>query len=105
MIALPAIAFLLFFLILRKKGVDAPRSFLAAATFCGTSVVLITESLSVPRLVTRGGAAISWLIICVICLAVNLKIERSASVLPFRPENDVAPEGDRLDGITKGLLY
>jgi hypothetical protein len=107
MIALPAIAFLLFFLILRKRGVDPRRSFLAAATFCGASVVLITESLSVPRLVTRGGVAISWLVISAIGLMVYLKIERSAIGLPSRPQTEVAPEGegDGLDRMTKALLY
>jgi hypothetical protein len=105
MLAVPAIAFLLFFLILRKRGIDARRAFLAAATFCGTSVVLITEFLSVWRLVTRGGVAICWLAISVICLVVNLKIERSASGLPSHPQNDVAPEDDDLDRMTKGLLY
>ena len=63
MIILPVIAFVLFYLTLRQKGIDARRAFLAAATFCGTSVVLISEWLSVPRLVKRGGVAIAWMIV------------------------------------------
>jgi hypothetical protein len=104
MIILPVIAFLLFFLILRKKGIDTRRAFLAAATFCGTSVVLITEVLSVPRLLTRGGVAICWLILSVICLIVYLKVKRSDSPPP-RPTDEANPAGNGLDRTTKGLLY
>ena len=104
MIALPAIAFLLFFLILRKKGTGKRRAFLAAATFCSTSVVLITEFLSVPRLVTRGGVAICWLAISVVCLIVYLRLERSAFGSPPHQRNDVDSVDESLDWTTKALL-
>ncbi|MEQ1353557.1 MAG: hypothetical protein ABLT11_06035, partial [Candidatus Acidiferrum sp.] len=104
MIILPVIAFVLFYLTLRQKGIDARRAILAATTFCGTCVVLITELLSVPRLVTRGGVAISWLIVCAIGLAVYLKVERSANTLPMPSRDDVERGTDGLDRITIGLL-
>lgn len=104
MIALPAIAFLLFFVVLRKKGIYWRRAFLAAATFCGSSVVLITEFLSVPRLVTRGGVAICWLAISVVCLIVYLKLERSTIGSPSHPRSDIDSAEDGLDRTTKILL-
>lgn len=104
MIILPVIAFVLFYLTLRQKSIDARRAFLAAATFCGTSVVLITELLSVPRLVTRGGVATSWLIVCAIGLAVYLKVERSANSLPAPSRDDIERVKGGLDRITIGLL-
>ena len=70
MIVLPVIAFLLLFLILKKNGTSLRKAFLAAATLFGTSLVLMTEMLSIPRLVTRGGVAISWLVLSVVCLIV-----------------------------------
>jgi len=59
MTILPVAAFVLMLLILKKKDIGGRRGFLAATTFWGTSVVLITELLSVPRLVTRGGGLLS----------------------------------------------
>jgi hypothetical protein len=105
MIAVPAIAFLLFFLILRKRGIDARRAFLAAATFCGTSVVLITEFLSVWRLVTRGGVAICWLAISVVCLVVYLKVKQSTSGSPSQQRDNIDSADDALDRTAKSLLY
>jgi hypothetical protein len=92
MTILPVAAFVLMLLILKKKGIGGRRGFLAATTFWGTSVVLITELLSVPRLVTRGGVAIAWLAICVVCLIVYSKLEPGAIALPSeqRSSSDVA---------------
>jgi 4-amino-4-deoxy-L-arabinose transferase-like glycosyltransferase len=103
MIVIPAIAFLLFFLIQRKKGIGTRRALLAAATFFGTGIVLITECLSVPRLVTRGGVAISWLLVILISLVVYWKLPGPAIDLPWRPTDD--PPEEKLDGITKALVY
>jgi hypothetical protein len=107
MIALPAIAFLLFFLVLRKKRICGRRAFLAAATFCGTSVVLITELLSIPRLLTRGGVAIAWLVLDAACLIVYLRLERSSMEPPAGREADSVAEDDRenLDSGTRLLLF
>lgn len=102
MIVIPVFAFLLFYLIFRKKGIDQRRAFLAAATFFGTSIVVITELLSVPRLVTRGGVAVSWLLVCAICVLVYRKVEPPAIDLPW--EGGEETEIERLDGVTKVLL-
>ena len=93
MTILPVAAFVLMLLILKKKDIGGRRGFLAATTFWGTSVVLITELLSVPRLVTRGGVAIAWLAICVVCLIVYSKLELGAIALPSeqRSSSDVTP--------------
>ncbi len=104
MIVLPAIAFLLLFLILKKNGTGLRKAFLAAATFFGTSLVLMTELLSIPRLVTRGGVAISWLVLDVVCLIVYLKLGRSPSSLPSRANSGAESGEDRLDWMTKALL-
>ncbi len=73
MIILPPVVLLLFFLILKKKGVDSRRAFLAGATFCGASLVLVTEILSIPRLVTRRGVAVSWLVLALVGAWVYIK--------------------------------
>jgi hypothetical protein len=104
MIALPPIAFLLFFLVLRKKGVYGRRACLAAATFCGSSVVLMTEILSIPAAVTRSGVAICWLAIDVACLVVYLKLERSANDSAPQPA-DVDAANEDLDRTSKILLF
>jgi len=65
LLLLPCIAFCLFFLILQAKGLDWRRACLTAALFCGTCVVLITETLSLPRLLYRGPVATFWFAVCV----------------------------------------
>jgi len=84
MIGLPVIVFLLLFLILKKNGTGLRKAFLAAAILLGTSLVLMTELLSIPRLVTRGGVAISWLVMDVVCMIFYLKLGSSPSSLPSR---------------------
>ncbi|MGH9431370.1 MAG: hypothetical protein ACRD3T_07490 [Terriglobia bacterium] len=69
LLILPVAAFVLIYLILREKGIDWRRAVLAAAVFWGTCVVVITETLSVPRLITRDAVAIFWLAICIGCIA------------------------------------
>ena len=64
LLILPSTAFVLFFLILRKQGIEWRQASLTAAVFWGTCVVVITEGLSVPHFLTRGSVAISWLVIC-----------------------------------------
>lgn len=64
LLLLPCLAYFLFFRILREKGLDWRRACLTAALFCGTCVVLITEALSLPRLLSRGPVATVWLAVC-----------------------------------------
>ena len=104
MIVLPVITFLLLFLILKKGGTSLRKGFLAAATLFGASLVLMTEMLSLPRLVTRGSVAASWLILSVACLIVLLKLERSPNSLPSREHTDADSEDDHPDWMTKALL-
>lgn len=101
MIILPSLAFLLFFLILKTKRIDKRRAFLAAATFCGTSVVLITESLSVLRLVNRRGVAVFWLLIDLICLIIYSR-RSQFKVAPW-PERHI-DTGEVLQRTEKRLL-
>ncbi|MDP9146057.1 MAG: hypothetical protein M3N22_00225 [Acidobacteriota bacterium] len=106
MILLPPVAFLLFFLILRKKDVDGRRAFLAAATFCGTTLVVMTELLSIPRIFTRAGVALSWLVVCAVLLAIYFKYskgERPGTSLDASPASD-DPLREPLDRVTKALL-
>jgi hypothetical protein len=65
LLILPAAAFLFFFLVLRKHGLDWRRSALGAAVLWGACVALSTEALSLPRLLTRGPVAILWLAVCI----------------------------------------
>jgi hypothetical protein len=100
LIALPAVAFLCFFLILREMGFEWRRGVLAAAVFEGASVAAITEILSVPRLVTRGGVAVAWLIICAAGSLYLAMLKRRA---PHFSQPEKSSE-ERLDTVTKGLI-
>lgn len=104
MIVLPVVVFLLFYLVLRKTGIGERRSFLAAATFGGTSVVVITELLSVIGLVTRVGVAVSWLVIGIVVVVLYFKAERPSNGLePSRSPGDET-KASGLDGVAKALL-
>ena len=54
---------------------------------------------------TRGGVAICWLAISVVCLIVYLRLERSAFGSPPHQRNDVDSVDESLDWTTKALLY
>jgi hypothetical protein len=103
MLILPLVFLLFCFLILQKKGFGKRWAFLAATTFSGTSVVLITEILSVPRLVSRAGVAISWSILVALTLLIYLKIERAAVGPPLQQPSET--DSDPLDRVTETLLY
>lgn len=64
LLLLPCIAYWLLFRILRQKGLEWRRAALTAAVLCGTCVVLFTEALSLPRLLSRGPLALCWLALC-----------------------------------------
>ena len=63
MLVFPVAAFFIILKILRRS-LDWREALLATAVFFGACIVLITETLSVPRLIGRGPVAISWLAIC-----------------------------------------
>ena len=64
LLTFPLIAYLLFFMILRRAGVDRRWAVIAAAVFWGTSIALITEGLSLTRLLTRTSIASFWFAVC-----------------------------------------
>lgn len=97
---LPAAAFLLLFLIFREKKMDWRSAVLAAAVFCGTAVVLITETLSLPRLLSPAPVALSWLIICSLCFFYFYTLRRRRQPISARAQS--SEEG--LDRVTKALL-
>src|SRR5260370_2635216 len=99
---LPA-AFLSFFFILRSKGLHWRRATLAAATFWGTSVVVITEILSVLRLLTRAGVVISWLTVILIALVYLRTIRRKQGLSPEFPRS-ISRDLSALDPASKALL-
>jgi len=101
LLILPVIAFVLFLQTLRDQGLDWRRGILAAAVFWGTSVVLVTETLSVPRLLTQRAVGLYWLIICIAAFfyrrIIRLRTrQRSTS-------KDCAPS-EHLDSTTAWLL-
>jgi len=100
LLILPIASFILFYLILREKGIDWRQAALAAAVFWGTCVVVITETLSAPRMLTRNAVAISWLGICVASL-VYLTVPRRCSPRPLPSEESSSAA---LDRATTGLL-
>jgi hypothetical protein len=99
-LVLPIAAFLLFCRILRKEYVDWRRALLGAAVFCGTSVVVITEALSVGQLLTRTAVAISWLAICVAeFLVLKFRKVRASQIV-----KSAESSAGTLDGAAKWML-
>ena len=97
---LPLTAWVLFFLILRKKEFDWRKDALTAAVFCGVCVAAITEILSLPRLIISAALSICWLIVCV---AVFLYL-RSARRKTSRDIPLGQPGGEKLDPTSRTLL-
>jgi hypothetical protein len=100
LLLLPCAAYCLFFLILRAKGLDWRRACLTAALFCGTCVVLITETLSLPRLLYRGPVATLWLVVCVAAFLYFKKLKRRTPEQKLVQDASIEP----LDRPTKTLL-
>lgn len=100
LLLLPCIAYCLLFRILREKGLEWRRAALTAAVLCGTCVVIFTEALSLPRLLTRGPLALCWLALCLAAFLYQKTLKgRSA-------ESSLAPNGSAhpFDGTTRILL-
>jgi hypothetical protein len=100
LLLLPVLAFIIFLLILRNKGVDWRRATLAAAIFCGTCVVAIIEITSAANLVAPAGVAISWSLICLGALIYYGLAKRRISPTPQSP----ASQRERMDRATQLLL-
>jgi 4-amino-4-deoxy-L-arabinose transferase-like glycosyltransferase len=61
---IPPIAFVFFYRALRARPRDWREAMLGAAALCGTSVVAITEILSLRLWLTRDGVTAAWLLVC-----------------------------------------
>ncbi|TLY32386.1 MAG: hypothetical protein E6K56_03345 [Ignavibacteria bacterium] len=102
MLLIPSLlAFALFFQVLRDRGLDWRRAMLAAAVVWATSVVGITEVLSVPRLLTRGAVAAFWLAICAATLLYHQRRKRRTQEPPL---SDTRSGRESLDAQSKWLL-
>ncbi|MBV8780117.1 MAG: glycosyltransferase family 39 protein [Phycisphaerae bacterium] len=70
-------------------------------TFLGSAVVLITEILSVPRWVSRGGVAIAWLVVCAAGL-IALSRTKDPDAIEYDPQ--IVGDREKLDLVTRALL-
>jgi hypothetical protein len=103
MLLLPPIAaFVLFYLILRETGTDWRSSVLGAAVFWGACLTGITEALSVPHYLTRGGVAVSWLAVCFTAAIILANLKRRVRYASIEVSADPAKAG--LDAVTWALL-
>jgi hypothetical protein len=100
LLLLPCIAYCLFYLILRKYGLDWRRACLTATAFCGTCMVVITESLSLPRLLYRGPVAMLWLAVCVASFLHFRRLRRRTQEQKIMQDSSAGA----LDRGTKNLL-
>jgi hypothetical protein len=103
---LPPATFLIFFLILRDKGLDCRRAVLAAAIFCGVGVAVITEIASAANLITRGGIAVPWSLTCLGALAYYglAKRKRLAELETLEAPEEQSSQRETLDRTTRLLL-
>jgi len=93
--ALPLAAYALLLRIFRLHGEGWRSSAIGAATCWGVLVVLITESLSVPRLITRPALAITWLAVILVGLGYAWRVRPSKGEARAIPEP--ASELEKLD--------
>src|SRR5271169_4491406 len=98
LLCLPVVAFIIFYLTLRRNGSDWRKGILAAAVLWGTSVAAINEVLSVPRLITRQNVAILWLTICIVGLLYLKVISKRVSPAPV----ELKALEEKLDRVTTG---
>jgi 4-amino-4-deoxy-L-arabinose transferase-like glycosyltransferase len=101
LIILPATAFVISYLNLREMGREWRWAILAAAVFCGSCTVWITEMLSIPRALSQRGIAISWLVICVVGLIFLAALRRRGAPHTHAAEQ---AEATTLDGVNKAFL-
>src|SRR6266404_1826004 len=106
LLLLPPAAFVIFFLILRDKGLDWRPAALAAAIFCAACVAAITEIASAANLVTRGAVAIFWSLACLAVLAYYgiAKYHGMAKRRISQPPHSPDAQRERLDHTTQLLL-
>src|ERR1700739_2550624 len=100
-ILLPVVAFILFYLSLRKIGQEWRWAILGGVVFCGSCTVFITEALSIFRALSLRGVAISWLAICVFGLILLAGLGRHEGQ---RPQEVKQPNPTVLDGVSRALL-
>ena len=100
LLTLPLAAFVSIFLISREKGYDWRRALLIAAIFCATCVALITEILSVPRLINPLAVAVTWLAVAVAGFGYLLVLKR----ISRRASGVDTSSSERLDRASVWLL-
>ena len=100
LLLLPVLSFILFYAILRAKQTEWRAAILGAAVFWGTAVVVLTEGLSIPRLISRGPLAMTWLLVCAISLFYLRKLRGPVPSAANSPE----PAPEKLDGASKAFL-
>src|SRR5690349_14495960 len=83
LVSLPAVGYLLLLTMMRQRSSSWRAAAINAAVVWGATVVLISEALSRPHWLTRGGLAIAWLMIDLI-LAIAVWRSRK----PERPDHE-----------------
>jgi hypothetical protein len=97
---IPLLAFVgLFLVLLRFSPADWRLAFLRAAAAWGVYLVLVTELLSLLRLVTRAGLALAWLLPCLAC---GIWLRRARGPAPPSRAGGPGPAGFRR--ALRGLL-
>jgi 4-amino-4-deoxy-L-arabinose transferase-like glycosyltransferase len=104
LVSLPAAGYLLIWTVMRQRGCCWRAAAINAAVVWGAAVVLISEALSRPRWLTRGGIAITWLAIDLI-LAIAVWRSQKRERQDHKSEEKI-PEisGEKLRGFDKALL-
>ena len=100
LLLLPVLSFILFYAILRAKQTEWRAAILGAAVFWGTAVVVLTEGLSIPRLISRGPLAMAWVLVCAISFFYLRKLRGLVPSAANSPE----PAPEKLDGASKAFL-
>jgi hypothetical protein len=89
LVLLPLAAYLAIFWILRLRGEGWRSAALGAAVVWGVFLALITEALSIPRLITRPALSIAWLSFALVAFGYGWMLHRSM------PRNEAKIEDQR----------
>jgi len=85
LVLLPLTTYLVILWVFRLRGDGWRSAALSAAVCCGVSLALITEILSVPRLITRPALSVAWLSLALAAFAYGWALHKS---MPRRCETE-----------------
>jgi len=99
----PLLAFASLFILFQRRCHDWRTAFLSSSIVWGACVVVITEGLSVPRLLSRGPVAVIWLMVWLITIFLFTRFEHQRVGSVESGQDGLS--GASLDRVTMAFLF